>query len=97
MIEAMATGTPVVATPRGSVGEIVEEGRTGFIRSTPDELAEALRQASQLDRRACRTAVETRFSSQRMAADYVELFEDMLRPWSRPPRAGAARTAAVSD
>lgn len=97
MIEAMATGTPVVSTPRGSVGEIVEDGRTGFIRSTPDDLAEALGRASQLDRSACRTAVETKFSSQRMAADYVELFENMLRPWSRPPRAGAARTAAVSD
>ena len=42
MIEAMATGTPVVATPAVRSSEIVEEGRTGFIRSTPEDLGQAL-------------------------------------------------------
>ena len=98
MIEAMATGTPVVATPRGSVREIVEEGRTGFIRTSPDDLAEAVVRASELDRAACREAAETRFSSRRMADDYVALFEDLLRARARtrPIRAGAARSAAIS-
>ena len=95
MIESLATGTPVVATPRGSVREIVEEGRTGFIRSRPEELAAALQRATELDRGACRAAAETRFSAERMAGDYVALFEDLLRARTRPPRAGAARTAAV--
>jgi glycosyltransferase involved in cell wall biosynthesis len=95
MIESLATGTPVVATPRGSVREIVEEGRTGFIRARPAELAAALRQAVELDRGDCRAAAETRFSAERMAADYVALFEDVVRSRSRPTRAGAARTAAV--
>ena len=98
MIEAMATGTPVVATRRGSVEEIVEEGRTGFIRSTPEDLGHALLRASTLDRAACRKSVETRFSDSRMAADYIELFEDLLhaRPRPRPIRAGAARQAAIN-
>jgi glycosyltransferase involved in cell wall biosynthesis len=95
MIEAMATGTPVVATPRGSVREIVEEGRTGFIRSRPEELAAALERATELDRGVCRATAETRFSAARMAADYVALFEDVIRSRSRPTRAGAARTAAM--
>jgi glycosyltransferase involved in cell wall biosynthesis len=99
MIEAMATGTPVVATPRGSVGEIVEEGRTGFIRSSAEDLAEAVLRSSELDRSVCREAAETRFSSRRMANDYVALFEDLLRAGARrrPARAGAARSAAISD
>ncbi|WP_448811132.1 glycosyltransferase family 4 protein [Agromyces bauzanensis] len=95
MIEAMATGTPVVATGRGSVPEIVEEGRTGFIRDDLDELAEALGRATDLDRGACRTSVEARFTAQRMAADYISLFEDLVdHPWGRgdaptwPPRVG---------
>ena len=96
MIEAMATGTPVVATPRGSVREIVEEGRTGFIRSEPEDLGFVLGRAGELDRAACRHSAETRFSARRMADDYVALFEDLLQ--TRPPiaRAGAARTAAIN-
>jgi glycosyltransferase involved in cell wall biosynthesis len=96
MIEAMATGTPVVATPRGSVGEILEEGRTGFIRSSPDELAHALQRVSELDRATCRAAAETRFSSRRMAEDYVDLFEELLRARPIRMRAGASRPAALN-
>jgi glycosyltransferase involved in cell wall biosynthesis len=95
MIEALATGTPVVATPRGSVREIVEEGRTGFIRSTPEGLAAALQRTGSLDRRACRAAVEERFTARRMAEDYVALFRDLQRR-RHPERAGAARQAAVT-
>jgi glycosyltransferase involved in cell wall biosynthesis len=94
MIEALATGTPVVATPRGSVPEIVDEGRTGFIRSEPGELAEALHDVVSLDRNACRAAVETRFSASRMAADYVALFEELLRSRRRADRSAAARATA---
>ncbi|MGW9184519.1 glycosyltransferase [Agromyces sp. NPDC055661] len=96
MIEALATGSPVVATPRGSVQEIVEEGRTGFVRGTPRDLAEALQRVGELDRAACRESAETRFSAARMAADYVDLFEDLVRRPRPVDRAGAARPAAVT-
>ncbi|GGI45586.1 glycosyltransferase involved in cell wall biosynthesis [Agromyces flavus] len=86
MIEALATGSPVVATPRGSVQEIVEEGRTGFVRSAPRELAEALSRAADLDRGACRQAAETRFSDTRMAAEYIDLFTELLRERRRLDR-----------
>lgn len=84
MIEAMSTGTPIVATSRGSVPEIVDEGRTGFIRDELDGLAEALGRTDDLDRDACRADVEARFTARRMTADYMTLFEDLVdEPWGR--------------
>jgi glycosyltransferase involved in cell wall biosynthesis len=78
MVESLATGTPVVATPRGSVPEIIDDGRTGFVRSSFDELAEAVSRAGDLDRAVCRADVEERFTSARMAREYVGLFEALL-------------------
>jgi glycosyltransferase involved in cell wall biosynthesis len=78
MIESLATGTPVVATPYGSVPEIVDDGVTGFLRDDLDSLAEALRSACELDRAACRASVEERFTDERMARDYVILFEELI-------------------
>lgn len=89
MIEALATGTPVVATPRGSVPEIVEDGRTGFIREDVEGLADALRLARSLDRAACRESVEERFTAARMAAHYVDLFEVLVAGRPRPHNSGA--------
>ena len=93
MIEALATGTPVVATPRGSVPEIVEHGRTGFIHEELDALSAALRETSSLERGACRASVEERFTAARMAQKYAELFERMLR--REPRRFGEAGLSAV--
>ncbi|GGI46744.1 glycosyltransferase involved in cell wall biosynthesis [Agromyces flavus] len=97
MIEALATGSPVVATPRGSVEEIVEEGRTGFVRSTAEDLAAALGRVAELDRGACRQSAETRFSDTRMAADYIALFMDLLRERRRidRPASDTATSKAV--
>lgn len=78
MIEALAAGTPVVATPRGSVPEIIDDGVTGFVRDSPPALAEALMGAGELDRTACRRVVEGRFSARRMAADHVALFAELV-------------------
>ncbi|MBT2517579.1 glycosyltransferase [Streptomyces sp. ISL-90] len=86
MIEALATGTPVVATPRGSVPELIEDGRTGFVRSTPEQLALALQRAASLDRELCRATVERRFAAARMAGDYIALFTQVVH---RPPRLDA--------
>ena len=79
MIEALATGTPVVATPRGSVPEIVQDGRNGFVRADLEDLAAALGRASSLDRGECRASVEERFTAAQMAHHYVELFERLLQ------------------
>lgn len=78
MIEALACGTPVIATPRGSVPEIVDDGRTGFVRAGTPGLAAALGDVGQLERRACRASVEERFSMQRMTADHLAFYADVL-------------------
>lgn len=78
MVEALATGTPVVGTPRGAAPEIVEDGRTGILRSGHQGLADAIEAAAGLDRTACRSGAEARFSMQRMAADHVALYQSLL-------------------
>ena len=84
MIEALACGTPVVATPVGAVAEIVDDGITGFVRASGVDLSEAVRQVPTLDRGACRAAVEERFSADRMVGDHVTLYESVVRSHRRP-------------
>jgi len=74
MIEALACGTPVVAYRRGSVPEVIEDGRTGFIVEDVASAVQAVRQLHTLSRRACRDAFESRFTARRMAEDYVRLY-----------------------
>jgi glycosyltransferase involved in cell wall biosynthesis len=74
MIEALASGTPVVATPCGSVPEIVTDGVTGFIASDETALADAVTRVGQLDRSACRKDTAERFSTARMVARHLDLY-----------------------
>ncbi len=76
--EAMAAGTPVVATPRGSLPELVAHGVTGFLGETDEELAEYAIRAGDLDRAACRRRAEERYSAERMVSDYEALYRRML-------------------
>jgi glycosyltransferase involved in cell wall biosynthesis len=78
MIEAMACGTPVIAFPEGAAPEVIRDGETGFLVDDEDEMASAIDRVSELDRRTCRRAVETYFSTDRMVAEHVELFEQIL-------------------
>jgi glycosyltransferase involved in cell wall biosynthesis len=78
MIEALACGTPVVATSAGSVPEIVDPGVTGFSSDHPEDLARCLRRASELDRSACREAAATRFSTTRMVNDHLDLYAELI-------------------
>jgi glycosyltransferase involved in cell wall biosynthesis len=84
MIEALAVGTPVVATPNGSAPEIVDDGSTGFLRTSLPALAAALRDAGSLDRATCRRAAVRRFSSDRMVADHLRLYEQLVVDAARP-------------
>lgn len=77
MIEALATGTPVVGTRIGSAPEIVKHGRTGFLGET-GELSALVPAAAELDRAACRKAVEERFTADRMVADHLRLYSDLI-------------------
>jgi len=78
MVESMACGTPVVAYRAGSVPEVIDPGLTGFIVESVDQSVEALKKIQSLDRRLCREVFERRFSSGRMAVDYLKIYEKML-------------------
>jgi glycosyltransferase involved in cell wall biosynthesis len=78
MIEAMACGTPVIACPNGAAPEIVDVGSTGFLCSDADELVSAIHRVDELDRDLCRATVVDRFSTERMVADHIALYHDMV-------------------
>jgi glycosyltransferase involved in cell wall biosynthesis len=78
VVEAMACGTPVVAYRRGSMPEVVQHGRTGFLVESLEEAVEALKRVRQLDRSACRKWVEERFTAERMADDYLAVYRKIL-------------------
>jgi glycosyltransferase involved in cell wall biosynthesis len=77
MPEAMACGAPVLALRAGSVPEIIQDGETGFIRDTEDELAEAVSHLDQIDRGRCRAEVEKRFSAQAMTDGYLAVYDQL--------------------
>ena len=79
MIEAMACGTPILAFRHGSVSEIVDQGVTGAIVDTMEEAVRMLPRVIALDRHAVRRRFEQRFSSARMATDYVALYRLLLQ------------------
>lgn len=79
-MEALASGTPVIAFRAGALPEIVEEGRTGFLVDGVEEMAAAMRRAGEIDPAACRAAARERFSADRMTAGYLDLYERLARP-----------------
>jgi glycosyltransferase involved in cell wall biosynthesis len=79
MIEAMACGTPVIAYRSGAVPEVMEQGHTGFIVEELEDAVEAARRVSELSRRRCREVFEKRFTSTRMAEDYVQLYRRLIK------------------
>jgi len=79
MIEAMACGTPVIAFRRGSVPEVIDEGETGFVVEDEEEAVGAVGRLGELDRRKVRAGFERRFTARRMAAEYVRLYEALMR------------------
>lgn len=84
MAEAMACGTPVIAYPRGSVPEVIEDGRTGFIVGSEGEAVAAIDRLAEIDRADCRRHFEQRFSARRMAGDYVAVYEQLLAEQQSP-------------
>jgi glycosyltransferase involved in cell wall biosynthesis len=80
MIEAMSCGTPVLAFDCGSVPEVIENGVTGIVVDSMDAAHKALPEVLKLDRRRVRAEFDKRFSAERMARDYVELYENLTRP-----------------
>lgn len=91
VVEALASGTPVLASRRGSMPELVSED-VGVLCETEDAFVEALRRVDRFDPAACRRRAEERFSARRMAEGYLELYGRLLaggvEPGGRGPSPG---------
>ncbi|MGD0254436.1 MAG: glycosyltransferase family 4 protein [Acidimicrobiales bacterium] len=77
MLESMACGTPVLAFPNGAVPEVVQDGHTGFLCEDEAAMVEAVGRVGKLRREDCRASVEGYFSTQRMVAEHIELYEEL--------------------
>jgi len=89
VVEAMACGAPVIAFDRGSMPELIDNGKNGFRVDTVHEAAEAVARIGTIDRAACRRHVERRFTVQRMVDDYLDVYETIRS-------SGAAKTTSTS-
>jgi glycosyltransferase involved in cell wall biosynthesis len=76
-MEALASGTPVVAFPNGALAEIVEDGRTGFLVKDEKEMSFAIRECQGLSREACRRSAAEKFPSSAMVEKYFETYGNM--------------------
>ena len=77
VIEAMACGTPTIAYRRGSVPEVIDDGKSGIIVDTEDAAIDAVRRLPRMTRAGVRACFERRFTVERMAADYVRLYQTL--------------------
>lgn len=96
MVEALATGTPVIGFRRASVPEVIRDGVTGFVVDDVDEMAAAIGRLGEIDRAACRREAETRFSVRRMVDDVEAMYRDVLDRGSSPTARGSSDRSASS-
>jgi glycosyltransferase involved in cell wall biosynthesis len=78
VIEAMACGTPVIAFNRGSMPELIEHGKNGFLASGSEEAIEYVDRINSINRADCRQTVEDRFSADRMVDQYCDVYTMMM-------------------
>ncbi len=97
MIEAFACGTPVVAMRAGSVPEVVDHGVTGFVVDTVDDAVAAVQAATALDRTGIRDVFERRFTAERMARQYVSVFEELCHFRDKAQSVGRAVAAGAAQ
>lgn len=78
VVEAMACGTPVIAFPKGSMPEIIQDEVTGFLVSDIEQMAGCLKHIRDISRSNCRKYVQERFTSVRMVKDYIDVYKLIL-------------------
>ena len=79
MIEAMACGTPVIAYPLGSVAEVMQDGVTGYIVPDLEGAVRAVNRIGEIDRKKCRRYFEQHFGAERMAQQYLKIYQRLAR------------------
>jgi glycosyltransferase involved in cell wall biosynthesis len=76
--EAQLCGTPVIAFRRGAMPELIQAGQTGFLVHDVAEAVRAVQQLGQLDRASCRAWAAAEFSQEKMVADYLAVYQQLL-------------------
>ena len=79
VIEAMACGTPVIAFNRGSMPELIDNGKTGFLVNSMKEAIAAVNCIKDIDRATCSRHVEQYFTVERMVTEYIQVYEMIIR------------------
>ncbi len=79
VVESMACGTPVIAFNKGSMPEVIADGKTGFLVDSIEEAVNALKKVNKIDRSECRRWVEKKFNVERMVDDYISVYESILK------------------
>jgi glycosyltransferase involved in cell wall biosynthesis len=97
MIEAMSCGTPVIAFNRGSVPEVIDDGVTGTIVETVDQAVEAVKRLDTIDRQTVRSTFEKRFTVERMAKDYLQIYCNLPGVRLKKTRSPRRRTAVPNS
>jgi len=82
-MEALAAGTPVIAYPSGALPEVVDHGRTGFLVRSPSEMADAICRIDDISPAECRQEAQCRFSGDRMARQYFQIYQRLALPGRR--------------
>jgi glycosyltransferase involved in cell wall biosynthesis len=95
-IEALACGTPILALRRGSVPELIDDGQTGFVCDTGDQMVKAVPRISSLNRSHCRHVFETRFTVGRMVQDYLSAYEALVNSQDDRNEMSAGSVTAVN-
>ncbi|MGP8160357.1 MAG: glycosyltransferase family 4 protein [Candidatus Dormibacteria bacterium] len=90
--EAMASGTPVIAFPRGAAPELITPGRTGFLVADVEEMAAAVPDAERVDRERCAAYARARFDPRRMADRYLRVYQRAIAAWATPTGMTASAT-----
>lgn len=93
--EAMASGTPVVATPRGATPELVVDGVTGFLAESVDDMVSALRRVGEIDPLECGRIARQRFHPSVLASGYLQVYEAAIRAPDIPRPAAVAANGGV--
>jgi len=93
-VEALASGTPVIASRKGALPEIVRHGQTGFVVDDLDQAADAVSRLGEIDPRACRSDVEQRFTAGCMAAGYERAYRLAIEQYGDRGKQGGPAAAS---
>ena len=95
-MEALASGTPVIAFRYGALPEIIEDGRTGFLVSNSREMADRIGRVGKLDPEVCRSVARKRFTMEKMTQRYFETYDTISKTPSEKYQVGTQTSWLVN-